>query len=76
MKCIIVIKGVSLDIYRMIRQDLTSQIQEKDWSVPLFCCLPSDYTDIEVVWLDEDMEKAMFSEALQETIKNESRPTL
>ena len=77
MKCIIVIKGVSLQDYLNIRQDLTNQIKEREWEVPLFCHLyAADYADIEVVWLDEEMEKAMFSESLEKVIANESRPNL
>jgi hypothetical protein len=73
MKCIIVIKGVAKRDYEEIRQDLISQMESKGMPIPLFASLPADYVEIEVVWLDEDMEKAMFSETL-ESIKNESRP--
>lgn len=77
MKCIIVIKGVSLQDYLNIRQDLTNQIKEKEWEVPLFCHLyTADYAEIEVIWLDEEMERAMFSESLEKVIANESRPNL
>lgn len=69
MKCILVIKGVGVDTYDEIRKDLTQQIKDKDWDTPLFVLLPADYTEIEVVWLDEDMEKALFSESLKQTIK-------
>lgn len=76
MKCIIVIKGVSLRDYLSIRDDLASQIKEKGWEIPLFAHLPADYTEIEVVWLDDEMERAMFSESLEKVIANESRPNL
>ena len=69
MKCIIVIKGVPKNIYEEIRQDLSSQMEGKGMTIPLFAFLSTDYMEIEVVWLDEDMEKSMFSESLKSTIK-------
>lgn len=68
MKCIIVIRGLDMQSYEHTRADLISQMESKGMSIPLFASLPADYTEIEVVWLDEDMEKAMFSQALKETI--------
>lgn len=68
MKCILVIKGVTLQDYNRIREDLTKQFNDRNIPLPLFCLLPADYTEIEVVWLDEDMEKAMYSEALKGVI--------
>lgn len=76
MKCIIVIKGVTRLDYERIRLDLVEQITRRGFGIPLFCRLPADYSDIEVVWLDEEMEKSMFSEALKGVQENESRPTL
>jgi len=78
MKYIIVIKGVMYQEYQQIREDLIIQIKSIGWQVPLFCHLPSDYADIKVVWLNEDIEKAMFAQALQEEEKSqyENRTTL
>lgn len=65
MKCIIVVKGVSYEAYEEIRRDLIQQMESKGMIIPLFTLLPADYTDIEVVWLDEEMEKEKFIESLK-----------
>lgn len=70
MKFIIVIKGTTVDEYELIRQDITDQLKAMDMPPFLFARLPADYTEIEVVWIDEDMEKEQFSEALEEGIKS------
>lgn len=69
MKCIIVIKGVTVEDYLRIRKDLTEQMEVRQMIIPLFALLPADYSDIEIVWLDEELEKDLFSKSLQEVIK-------
>ncbi len=69
MKCIVVIKGVTVEDYQRIRMDLVQQMETRGMIIPLFALLPTDYLDIEIVWLDEEMEKDLFSKSLQEVIK-------
>lgn len=70
MKFIIVIKGTTVAEYELIRQDISNQLLAMDMPPFLFARLPADYTEIEVVWIDEDMEKEQFSEALEEVRKS------
>lgn len=70
MKFIIVIKGTTVAEYELIRQDIAAQLLAMEMPPFLFARLPADYTEIEVVWIDEDMEKEQFSEALKEGIKS------
>lgn len=70
MNCIIVIKGVTTAEYMSIREDMISQFIERGTvpqELPLFALLPADYTEIDVVWFDEEMEKSHFAEVLQLT---------
>lgn len=65
MKCIIVIKGVSKEEYEDIREDLTRQFNERNIPMPLFCLLPADYADIDIVWIDEEMEKENYAKVVE-----------
>lgn len=69
MKYILLIKGVSFDEYQQIREDLAKQYTAKGLEVPFFVCLPQDYVEIEVLWIDEEMEKERFSKSLEEIEK-------
>lgn len=64
---ILVIKGVSISDYEGIRSDLESQFKQRGIEPPFFCYLPSDYAEIETLWIDEDMEMERFRESLQQT---------
>lgn len=66
-KYILVIKGVNEPEYRAIKEDLTEQYQAKGMEVPIFSYLPQDYAEIELVWIDEEMERDAFSIALEKT---------
>lgn len=68
MKCIIVIRGVDQQFYNYLRADLTQQLLERgvpEADLPLFALLPSDLAEIEVIWLDEQMDFAKYQAALQ-----------
>jgi hypothetical protein len=69
MKCIVVIKGVTVEDYQRIRMDLVQQMETRGMIIPLFALLPADYSDIEIIWLDEEMEKDLFAKSLHEVIK-------
>lgn len=72
MNCIIIIRGVGYPTeYQEIRNDIASQISALQLPTPLFAYLPGDYSDIEVVWLDQEMERQRYVEALRKV--NESR---
>lgn len=66
-KYILVIKGVGEMEYQAIRDDLAKQYEAKGMEVPIFTYLPQDYAEIELVWIDEEMEKEAFSKALKAT---------
>lgn len=66
-KYILVIKGVLWIEYVSIKKDLTEQYQAKGMEVPIFAYLPQDYAEIELVWIDEEMEKEAFGKALEAT---------
>jgi hypothetical protein len=66
-KYILVIKGVGELEYQAIRDDLAKQYEAKGMEVPIFAYLPQDYAEIELVWIDEEMERAAFSSALEKT---------
>lgn len=66
MKAIIMIRHVSMAEYEIIRDDLTRQMMDRGWDIPIFVMLPGDYPDIEVVWLDEEMEKEKFIEVIKQ----------
>jgi diphthamide synthase (EF-2-diphthine--ammonia ligase) len=70
MKFIIVIKGTTVPEYELIRQDIADQLKAMGMPPFLFARLSADYTEIEVVWIDEDMEKEQYSEALKEGLKS------
>jgi hypothetical protein len=65
MKCIIIIRGLLYPNYMEVRKDLTAQFEEKGQPVPFFCQLPADYTDIEVVWIDKELEAEQYTQALR-----------
>jgi hypothetical protein len=46
---------------------LAKQYEAKGMEVPIFTHLPQDYAEIELVWIDEEMEKEAFSKALEVT---------
>lgn len=71
MNFILVIKGVTLDEYKAIKQDLAEQFQAKGLEVPVFAMLPQDYAEIEVLWIDEGMEKENFALSLAEQFKRD-----
>lgn len=66
-KYILVIKGVSELEYNGITVDLAKQYEAKGMEVPIFAWLPQDYAEIELVWIDEEMEKEAFSKSLEMT---------
>lgn len=66
MKAIVVIRSVSIAEYEIIRDDLTRQMMDREWDLPVFATLPGDYPEIEVVWLDEKMEKEKFIEIIKQ----------
>lgn len=69
--CIITIKGVTTAEYVSIREDMMGQFLERGIApqeMPFFALLPADYTEIDVVWFDEEMEKSHFAEALRQSI--------
>ena len=65
MNYILIIKGVTQSEYQSIKEDLTSQYKAKGAEVPIFAYLPQDYAEIEVLWIDREMERDNFKEALQ-----------
>lgn len=71
-KYILVIKGVGEMEYQAIRNDLVKQYEAKGMEVPIFTWLPQDYAEIELVWIDEEMEKEAFSKALEATDMGQS----
>ena len=64
-KYILVIKGVDELEYQAIRDDLVRQYEAKGMEVPIFTHLPQDYAEIELVWIDEEMEKESTRLALE-----------
>lgn len=72
-KYILVIKGVPLHIYEAVKEDLAKQYQAKEIESPIFCHLPGDYAEIEVVWIDEEMEKYHFSTTVNRQAESTER---
>lgn len=66
-KYILVIKGVDDPEFQSIRDDLIEQYKSKDMEVPIITRLPQDYAEIEVVWIDEEMERESTRQALELT---------
>lgn len=56
-KYILVIKGVSQSDYEGIKEDLVKQYEAKEMALPFFVNLPGEYPELEVLWIDEEMEK-------------------
>lgn len=56
-KYILVIKGVSQSDYQGIKEDLVKQYEAKEIAPPFFVHLPGEYPEMEVLWIDEEMEK-------------------
>lgn len=65
-KAIVIIKAVSTAEYEIIRDDLTRQMMDRGWDLPVFATLPGDYPEIEVVWLDEKMEIEKHAEVVKQ----------
>jgi len=64
MNYILIIKGVSDPEYQAIKDDLSRQYAAKGMEVPLFTFLPQDYAEIEVLWIDEEVEKENYKLSL------------
>ena len=62
---ILVIKGVSFPEYEKIREDLIKQYQSRGAEAPILAWLPQDYPEIEIVWINEEMEKENFAKSLE-----------
>lgn len=69
-KYILAIKGVSFDEYKEIREDLAKQYEAKGIEIPLFVHLPQDYPEIELIWIDEEMEKERFETSIREAVSD------
>lgn len=69
MNYILIIKGVNDIEYRDIVSDLTNQYKAKGLEVPIFAYLPQDYAEIEVLWIDREMEISNYKLALDSTFK-------
>lgn len=69
MKAIIVIKIAHPDAYEIVRDDLERQMKESGWDLPIFCRLnpnPDFGEEIDVVWIDDDIEKEKFIEIIRQ----------
>lgn len=56
MDFIIVIRGVMVNEYLAIRQDITTQIKDLGLSIPVFAHLPGEESGIEIIWTNPEME--------------------
>lgn len=65
MNYILIIKGVSDPEYQSIKEDLAKQYIAKGLEVPIFTMLPQDYAEIEVLWIDETIEKENYKLSLE-----------
>lgn len=65
MNYILIIKGVTDIEYRDIKADLTEQYQAKKQEVPFFAWIPQEYAEIDILWVDEQVEKDNFKESLK-----------
>lgn len=70
MNYILIIKGVTDLEYRDIKADLTEQYQAKNREVPFFAWIPQDYAEIDILWVDEEVEKDNFKESLKHIDRN------
>lgn len=64
MNYILIIKGVTDTEYQRIKADLTEQYQAKNQEVPFFAWIPQDYAEIDILWVDEEVEKDNFKASL------------
>lgn len=67
-KYILVLRGSFLgDDYEGLKNHISEQYQAKGMDVPIFAQLPGDEYSIEVVWIDEEMEKYHFATSVNST---------
>lgn len=62
--CIVTISNTTMDEYLSIVKDLTRQFEDRGITLPFFVHLPHQSAEINVVWVDEEIEKDHYAKIL------------